>query len=256
VRKGRDEARASARLEHVVKVRRIAGKRPYEVAHPEVCRPWRSSSIRSRVETPGRRCAGLQEHARVVCVAVRAARHPAQHKTVSKLRVSPSSEYAFAKVPPHLEGPCAMDRVVHRCCVARCALLREPSSLISLRKRSLRFCWVQRCCIKRGHVDEEEPLAGVPGAILWFKHADDGACEEIFGVGVGSGMPRRDRVQPLANVALPQLGAHELGGGCIVLDHDGERPSHPGDRDRIVAILRLGARQAGGHPAVAALAGS
>src|ERR1019366_473757 len=65
----------------------------------------------------------LQEHARVVRGAVRAARHPAQHKTVSKLRISPSSEYTFAKVPPHLEGPCAMDRVVHRCCVARCALL-------------------------------------------------------------------------------------------------------------------------------------
>jgi len=36
VRKGRDEARAGARPEDVVKVRRSAGKRPYEVAHPEV----------------------------------------------------------------------------------------------------------------------------------------------------------------------------------------------------------------------------
>ena len=36
VRKGRDEARAGARSEDVVKVRRSAGKRPYEVAHPEV----------------------------------------------------------------------------------------------------------------------------------------------------------------------------------------------------------------------------
>jgi hypothetical protein len=36
VRKGRDEARAGARREDVVKVRRSAGKRPYEVAHPEV----------------------------------------------------------------------------------------------------------------------------------------------------------------------------------------------------------------------------
>jgi transposase len=36
VRKGRDEARAGARPEDVVKVRRSAGKRPYEIAHPEV----------------------------------------------------------------------------------------------------------------------------------------------------------------------------------------------------------------------------
>lgn len=36
VRKGRDEARAGARPEDVVKVRRSGGKRPYEVAHPEV----------------------------------------------------------------------------------------------------------------------------------------------------------------------------------------------------------------------------
>jgi transposase len=36
VRKGRDEARAGAKREDVVKVRRSAGKRPYEVAHPEV----------------------------------------------------------------------------------------------------------------------------------------------------------------------------------------------------------------------------
>ena len=36
VRKGRDEARAGARPGDVVKVRRSAGKRPYEVAHPEV----------------------------------------------------------------------------------------------------------------------------------------------------------------------------------------------------------------------------
>ena len=36
VRKGRDEARAGARPEDVVKVRRSNGKRPYEVAHPEV----------------------------------------------------------------------------------------------------------------------------------------------------------------------------------------------------------------------------
>jgi hypothetical protein len=36
VRKGRDEARAGARPEDVVKVRRSAGKRPYEVVHPEV----------------------------------------------------------------------------------------------------------------------------------------------------------------------------------------------------------------------------
>jgi hypothetical protein len=105
-------------------------------------------------------------------------------------------------------------------------------------------------------VDEEEPLVSILGAILWFEHSDEGACDEIFGVGVGSGMPRRDRVQPLANVALQQLGAHESGGGCIVLDHDGDLPSHPGDRDRIVAILRLGARQDGGRPAVTALAGS
>src|SRR5215216_4380132 len=36
VRKGRDEARAGARLSDVVKVRRSSGKRPFEVAHPEV----------------------------------------------------------------------------------------------------------------------------------------------------------------------------------------------------------------------------
>ena len=36
VRKGRDEARAGARRSDVVKVRRSGGKRPYEVAHPEV----------------------------------------------------------------------------------------------------------------------------------------------------------------------------------------------------------------------------
>src|SRR5579863_8840578 len=36
VRKGRDEARAGASPEDVVKVRRSAGKRPYEGAHPEV----------------------------------------------------------------------------------------------------------------------------------------------------------------------------------------------------------------------------
>lgn len=36
VRKGRDEARRGARPEDVVKVRRSAGKRPYEVEHPEV----------------------------------------------------------------------------------------------------------------------------------------------------------------------------------------------------------------------------
>jgi len=36
VRKGRDEARAGARLEDVVKVRRSNGKRPFEVVRPEV----------------------------------------------------------------------------------------------------------------------------------------------------------------------------------------------------------------------------
>jgi transposase len=36
VRKGRDEARAGARREDVVKVRRSAGKRPFEVERPEV----------------------------------------------------------------------------------------------------------------------------------------------------------------------------------------------------------------------------
>jgi hypothetical protein len=36
VRKGRDEARAGARTDDVVKVRRSTGKRPYELAHPEV----------------------------------------------------------------------------------------------------------------------------------------------------------------------------------------------------------------------------
>lgn len=36
VRKGRDEARAGARPEDVVNVRRSTGKRPYEVTHPEV----------------------------------------------------------------------------------------------------------------------------------------------------------------------------------------------------------------------------
>ena len=36
VRKGRDEARAGAKREDVVNVRRSAGKRPYETMHPEV----------------------------------------------------------------------------------------------------------------------------------------------------------------------------------------------------------------------------
>ena len=36
VRKGRDEARGGARRDDVVNVRRSAGKRPYEAAHPEV----------------------------------------------------------------------------------------------------------------------------------------------------------------------------------------------------------------------------
>lgn len=36
IRKGRDEVRAGARPEDVVKVRRSTGKRPYEVANPEV----------------------------------------------------------------------------------------------------------------------------------------------------------------------------------------------------------------------------
>ena len=97
-------------------------------------------------------------------------------------------------------------------------------------------------------MDEEEPLVRIPGAVLRFEHSDERLRDEIFGVGVGSGMPQRDRVQPLANVALRQLGAHESGGGCVVLDHDGDRPSHRGDRDRIVAITGLRARQGGGIP--------
>src|ERR1700674_3605532 len=36
VRKGRDEARAGARRDDVVRDRRSGGKRPYEIAHPEV----------------------------------------------------------------------------------------------------------------------------------------------------------------------------------------------------------------------------
>src|SRR5690606_20874673 len=36
VRKGRDEVRAGARADDVVKVRRSTGKRPFEVVHPEV----------------------------------------------------------------------------------------------------------------------------------------------------------------------------------------------------------------------------
>jgi transposase len=36
VRKGREEARAGARPDDVVRVRRSGGKRPYEIAHPEV----------------------------------------------------------------------------------------------------------------------------------------------------------------------------------------------------------------------------
>ena len=36
VRKGRDEVRAGARRDDVVKTRRTTGKRPYEAAHPEV----------------------------------------------------------------------------------------------------------------------------------------------------------------------------------------------------------------------------
>ena len=36
VRKERDEARAGARPDDIVQVRRSTGKRPYEVVHPEV----------------------------------------------------------------------------------------------------------------------------------------------------------------------------------------------------------------------------
>ena len=46
VRKGRDEARAGARPEDFVNIRRSSGKRPYEVAHPEVWPAIKSSSIR------------------------------------------------------------------------------------------------------------------------------------------------------------------------------------------------------------------
>jgi hypothetical protein len=46
VRKDRDEARAGARREDVVNVRRSAGKRPYEVEHPEVWPALESWSIR------------------------------------------------------------------------------------------------------------------------------------------------------------------------------------------------------------------
>jgi hypothetical protein len=41
VRKGRDEARSGAPPEDVVKVRRSAGKRPYEVHIPRCGRRWR-----------------------------------------------------------------------------------------------------------------------------------------------------------------------------------------------------------------------
>jgi len=177
---GRDEARAGARPEDVVNVRRSAGKRPYEVAHPQVGRPWRSSSTRARVETPSRRCAGPARARTRAHGAVRAVRHPAQHKTVSKLRISPSSESTFAKVPPHLESPCVMDLVVHRCRVSRCALLRD--ALVA-------------------HLVAKAESAFLLGAVLLH---DEGACgqgrasrqdprSDPLGRALGRGRLRRDR---------------------------------------------------------------
>ncbi|KAB2911205.1 MAG: hypothetical protein F9K40_01235 [Kofleriaceae bacterium] len=48
VRKGRDEVRAGAKPDDVVKVRRSTGKRPFEVIHPEV---W--PTLGDRSATPG-----------------------------------------------------------------------------------------------------------------------------------------------------------------------------------------------------------
>ena len=104
-------------------------------------------------------------------------------------------------------------------------------------------------------MDLEEPFVGVPGPILWFEHSEQSVCDEIFAVGIGSRMPQRDPVQPVANQDLRHLGAHESGGGCVVLDHDGDLPSHRGDRIRIAVITRLRASEARGHPAMTALAG-
>jgi hypothetical protein len=42
VRKGRDEVRAGAKPADVVNVRRSAGPRPYEAAHPRYGRRWSS----------------------------------------------------------------------------------------------------------------------------------------------------------------------------------------------------------------------
>ena len=80
VRKGRDEARRGATPEDVVKVRRSAGKRPYEVAHPEV---WPALDV--------------QEHARVVRRAVRAARHPDQPQDGGQAAARPRLQLAGAK---------------------------------------------------------------------------------------------------------------------------------------------------------------
>ena len=86
VRKGRDEARRGARPEDVVKVRRSAGKRPFELAHPEVW-PAREKLVdpvtRGDPESPLRwTCKSTH-----VLAAELFSRHRIRisHKTVSKL---------------------------------------------------------------------------------------------------------------------------------------------------------------------------
>jgi hypothetical protein len=79
VRKGRDEARSGAKRDDVVKVRRSAGKRPYEAAHPEV---WPALEKLVDPVTRGRPgvavALDVQEHPRAVRGDVQTARHSDQ----------------------------------------------------------------------------------------------------------------------------------------------------------------------------------
>src|SRR5881275_1277792 len=85
VRKGRDEARAGARPDDVVRVRRSGGKRPYEVVHPEV---WPALEklvdplTRGDPESPLR---WTCKSTRTLSGALTAAGHPAGERTVAAL---------------------------------------------------------------------------------------------------------------------------------------------------------------------------
>ena len=98
VRKGRDEARAGATAQDVVKVRRSAGKRPYEVAHPEVWPALEKLVDPTDARRPGVAAAvDVQEHARAVRRAVRAARHPAQRQDGGQAAARPRLQPAGAE---------------------------------------------------------------------------------------------------------------------------------------------------------------